>query len=374
MAPADTTIASDLRTLAELHDPNSRNTYLTVYVDLSHGLYAHFFENRLRACRELLKGDRELVENLEAGYAQAMKGVLGLKGLSEARGAAIFVSPVNDVFLAHSLTVPVKDHLVVDSSPYIRPLAKLSDDWETTALALVDQQTFQLHVISITGADRVASDSEHIMGRHKKGGCSQARFQRLRKGAIKGFLEEAADQIGKMMGKEKIENLVVAGPGIAKKDLIEYLTPRVRQQVIGIFDIHFEASRKELLEQTRSTMRSEERAEELERMAELKGEILTEGLAACGLREVRDMVMSGQVEVLLLSQGLKAGGWKCEPCQHLGLGQREVCRSCHQPVTQVDLIEELVEYAHRTDAEVDFIVDNEELEALGGVAALLRYR
>ena len=364
----------DLGALAGLHDQDSRNTYLTLYADLSHGINDHFFENRLRACRTMLKGDRKLVENLEAGYARAMKSLSGMRGRTGARGAAIFVSPVHSFHEEYALTVPVKDHLVVDSSPYIRPLARLTDEWETTALALVDQQTFRLYMLSITGSDRVASNSEHIMGRHKKGGCSQARFQRLRKGAIRDFLQEAADRTAELMRTEDLENLVVAGPGTAKKDLIGYLPPLVQKQVLGAFDFHFAGSHGELMTLAREAITAGERVEELNRVAQLKGEILSEGLAAFGLRQVRDAVMAGQVEVLLVSQDMKAAGWKCEPCQRLGLGHRKICRSCQRPATEVDLIEELVEYAHRTDAEVDFIADNEELEALGGVAALLRYR
>jgi len=364
----------DLRALSEHHDPDSRNTYLTVYADLSHGSGHHFFQDRMKACKAMLKGDRELVENLEAGYAKAMKGLSRLRGLSEAKGAAIFVSQAHELYQEHALTMPVTDHLVVDSSPYIRPLAKMSDEWETTALVLVDQQTFQLHALSITGMEKVGSNSKHIMGRHKKGGCSQARFQRLRKGAIKEFLEEAAERTARMMSEEGLENLVVAGPGNAKKELVEYLPPKVQEQVIGTIDFHFEASHRGLLDLAQAVVKADERAEEQERMAELTGEILTEGLATYGLREVRDAVQAGQVEVLLVSQGLRTGGWKCEACQHLGLGRREVCRTCERPVTEVEFIEELLEYVHRTDAEVDFIADNEELEALGGVAALLRYR
>jgi len=364
----------DLRALSEMHDARSLNTFISIYANLEQDLNLKFLEQRHTVCRSILKGNNLLVENFEKGFAQAIDRLRKLKGRPGVEGVAIFCSPMNDLFEFHELMTPVKDHVVVDSSPYVRPLTKLADEWETTALALVDQQNFKLFVLSLSSAEKVGSDSEQIMGRHKKGGCSQARFQRLRKGAIKEFLEEAALTIAEMMEREKLENLIIAGPGNAKKDLMDYLNPHARKKVVSVIDHHFKASHQELFDKAQEAIQAEERTEELERIEELKGEILTEGLAVYGLRETRDAVMAGQVETLLVSQGFTTGGWKCEACQLFDLGHREGCRSCSRPVTEIDFIEELTEYVHRTDGEVDFVMDSDDLEALGGVAALLRYK
>ncbi|KAA0009724.1 MAG: hypothetical protein FE037_05155 [Thermoplasmata archaeon] len=63
----------------------------------------------------------------------------------------------------------------------------------------------------------------------------------------------------------------------------------------------------------------------------------------------------------------------CERCQLVDIGRKERCPYCGSEVSEVDVIEEIVEFCERFDSRVIFCED-ESLHELGGIAALLRYR
>ena len=70
----------------------------------------------------------------------------------------------------------------------------------------------------------------------------------------------------------------------------------------------------------------------------------------------------------------KPKGWKCERCDVIEEGSESECVLCGERAYPVDLVEEIIEHAHKTSAEVIFVREpNEVLETMGNIGALLRY-
>jgi peptide subunit release factor 1 (eRF1) len=118
----------------------------------------------------------------------------------------------------------------------------------------------------------------------------------------------------------------------------------------------------------------DEKDKDDELVARWREEILKSGLAVYGLKETKIAVMNGQVEVLLVSKNHKEVGWICEHCQFVAAGSRKECPYCGGEVSEVDVIEEIVEFAVRSDTQIDFVESNPALVELGGIGGLLRYR
>ncbi|MEA2055019.1 MAG: hypothetical protein U9O96_07960, partial [Candidatus Thermoplasmatota archaeon] len=108
-------------------------------------------------------------------------------------------------------------------------------------------------------------------------------------------------------------------------------------------------------------------------LEKLRKEILTDGLAVYGIDATKEAVRNGQVEMLLVEKDYKLRGWICEQCQIVGKGIANKCFNCGNSVSEVDVIEEIIEFAERTDTIVKFI-DDDEIKNFGHIAALLRYR
>jgi peptide chain release factor subunit 1 len=182
----------EIRKLSEIYDVESRESFVSLYMNLVKKS-DRFVEKRKMACRSVLKEDRELMENFDKTMLKIEK-YLSINDREDGqKGFAIFASNEHNFFEAYKLGMPVEDLMVVNTSPYIRPIVTLIEDYETLGLVILDNHRAKIYVISsgrIEDKNKIVKD---IMQKHKKGGMSQARFQRLRRGAIEHFMKELSE-------------------------------------------------------------------------------------------------------------------------------------------------------------------------------------
>ena len=107
------------------------------------------------------------------------------------------------------------------------------------------------------------------MNKHKKGGWSQARFNRLRRGAINSFFSEVEEALN----KQSDERIIIAGPGKAKLQFLDMLPKNLKNCVVEIVDIDI-SDETEILKESKRLI--SERSERKSRKAvrQLKAEIL----------------------------------------------------------------------------------------------------
>jgi peptide chain release factor subunit 1 len=112
-------------------------------------------------------------------------------------------------------------------------------------------------------------------------------------------------------------------------------------------------------------------------------------LATYGEDEVRHALQVGQVDSLLVSEGLRKRriGLKCPSCGFEGkislsktpdVAHCPKCEQVAEIVSDVDLVDELFEIADSMGSKVELIsIESEEgdmlLKAFGGIAAILRF-
>ena len=363
----------DLKLFSEVHDPDSQDTYISLYFDVTKP-DLKFLDKRIRICKSILKQDRELLNNFDKTmemvreYAEKSGREKGQKGL------VIFASDEHNFFRPFKLSLPVENMLVADTSPYIRPLARLIDDYETFGLLLLDSQHMKLYIVSSGKVDFKAQKAKDIMNKHKKGGWSQARFARLRQGAIDKFMKEVAEDVEKTFSQDHIAKIVIAGPGNPKVQFKEYLSQHIREKIVDLIEIGFDEAEGTIVSKAAEIVIQDEKTQDDLHVAEWKEEILRNGLAVYGIQETKVAVMNGQVELLLVSKDFKKVGWKCEHCQFIDVGSKPECPYCGGEANEVDIVEEIVEFAVRTDTSIDFVDQNPMLDELGGVGALLRFK
>lgn len=360
----------DLRALAEVQA--DRDCHLSIYLpsgslaDLDAN--AAFIRDRVEDIRHALEGEveREFEETMSSlGQGLHHEPVPG------ERGRVFFVSACEDFLETYRLPVEVDRALVLDNSPYILPLTQLLDDHEDYGIVLMDSQEAVFYLVRSTIMKQVESASIDLMNRHKKGGMSQKRFNRLRRGQIDAFVDEIIDDLDRME-VTSLRGIVIAGPGEAKTLLVDALPPRYASLVLGLVDIDMDVRRAELVAHAEELARADEVSDEAAAIEALRRAIFKDGLAAVGMEETRGALARGRVATLLLETGLDVKGWVCETCK--GFSDSPVkCPRCGAKVSPGDLVNELVEMAQRTDADVQHVSDSPFLESIGGVGAVLRY-
>jgi len=350
-----------IRELSEIYDADSQDMYVTTYINKK-ALDVKFLDQRERACKLLLKGEE--LKNFGNTIEETKEFIKKNTGSN----LAIFASDKHNFFKSILLPIELKNALVVDSSPYIRPLARIQDEWESFTLVLLNSNYAKIFSVSLGKVEHKKNLSKDIMNKHKKGGCSQARFQRLRKGAIHAFFSEVEEALEKIADKR----IVLAGPGQAKIQFKDMLPKHLNERIVDLIDIDID-DEKELLKESINLISEREEQKSHEAIKQLKEEILKDGLAVYGIEETLRAVKNGQVELLLIEKNCKIRGWICENCQMVKEGAVKACLNCGKTVSEVDVLEEILEFAERTDAEIEF-TDDEGISNLGHIGAILRYK
>ena len=356
----DTDLGKLLKELSEIYDADSQDTYISFYINK--GKDAKFLEKREHACMSLLKGEEK------QNFQQTMEDIKEFLKKNVVRNGAIFASHKHHFLTCAPLSIEIDNSLTVDSSPYIRPLARIQDEWESFTLVLMNSHYAKIFSVSLGSVDREKNLSSNIMNKHRKGGMSQARFQRLRKGAIHAFFSEVEGALEKIADKQ----IVLAGPGQAKLQFQDMLSKHLAERIVKVIDIDIDDEQQLLKESARLISKREEQKSH-DAVQQLKSEILKDGLAAYGLDDTLQAVKNGQVELLIVEKDYKLKGCLCEHCQIVRAGHVKNCPMCGRPTSEVDVIEEIIEFAERTDADIEF-TDDEEISNLGHIGAILRFK
>jgi peptide chain release factor subunit 1 len=241
----------DLHALSEIRD--AKDTFLTAYFGATgRDSEQSFVESRLNAIKKALPKD--LLEAFQETLDMA-ESALSAPGVKGERGRVIFASASAGLLHVYRLSVEPESLVVWDSSPFLLPLAKLTEEYEDYGLLLIDSQEARLFLVKSNLLEENEKASIDLMNKHKKGGWSQMRYNRLRRGQISSFFTQLIEDLQKNEDLTKIRGLVVAGPGEAKGQLVEMMPHALKEKVIGIMDISMDGRKVERSRTARSSCR-----------------------------------------------------------------------------------------------------------------------
>ena len=304
--------------------------------------------------------------------------------------------------------------VVIDDPPEVFSSFRYRCDstFELTQLEdmLIDRTSYGLFVIDrgeaaygIATGKRIHCQEElqsNIMGKHRQGGQSAQRFERLIEEAAHNFFKRATEHACNywLPNIADIKGIIVGGPGQTKDFVVknDYFHHEIKKLVREpFFDVGYsnESGLRELVQRAGALMDQIELDAERKIVDNFLREVMqAHPKATYGEMMIRSALDQGAVDMLLLSEGLKKRrvGWRCKPCKHEWEASQnhrsEIpdCPKCdsedirEDPDRTMDMIDELTQLAGHTSAKVRLIsMDSEEGATLytsfGGIAAMLRY-
>ncbi|HIF46393.1 MAG TPA: hypothetical protein EYQ73_06360, partial [Candidatus Poseidoniales archaeon] len=343
-----------LKHLSSLYDRDNRDTYLSIFVDLQDQNHSKILSRRIKEIRSALS-DKEIADSLDSMFVKGMESISNLEG--KFRSAAVFLQLNDENIHAVGLGARIKNSVILDASPYVLPLARFADEYEGFLLVLLDGQ--QSKIYHVEGAvEEMRHEHEHsAIGRHKKGGWSQMRYQRNREGVVKQFYDEISSQVDDLISELGQVRVMIAGPGAAKKQLLSRLSKNAQKLTIATEDADLNNNDKKLLDRFIKLAKEQEQKEEDVYIERLRHGLMKSGMAITGVKSVLEAAESGRVESLLVQKEILIPGLKCEPCVTYMFNQGENCPKCFSQGNEVDFANEAVEAAIRNSSHVEFIDD-----------------
>src|SRR5262245_39051810 len=241
--------------------------------------------------RESLNGDCERIERYLAEELQP-----------STRGVALFACAGTGLFAAIQLPVPfTENRLVVNDRPHLYPLVRLDEGHPRYAALLVDTNSARIFVFG-TGVTIDTFDVQNPKTKHSKtGGTSQARFQRHVENVHLHHAKEVVDRLDQIVSAEHIEHVVVAGDEVIVPLLKEQFPERLRAKVIDVLRLDIRSPEHKVLAATLEALRKKDEATDETVVHELIGDYRAGGLALVGPERVREALVRGQVDTLVIA-------------------------------------------------------------------------
>ncbi|HXH81723.1 MAG TPA: Vms1/Ankzf1 family peptidyl-tRNA hydrolase [Candidatus Tectomicrobia bacterium] len=332
-----------------------------------------FVKNAVRRAREE-SPMRPHDDDLAWVEAQAAR-LVARDALEEASGVALFAGGDAGLREMVPLRVAPEQELVVDDTPYLRPLAAARDEAPRLLVVFVDGESARLVPLAEDGPGEEVTLRSPVEGRHADGGWAayaQSRYQRHIEEHRGQHYEAVAAAVAGLAEREQVERLVLAGEpravGLFRRHLPTDLDARVAGVVSGAR--HEPASA--LVERAGALLVEREMSEEMEAVDAVITEAAKGGRAVAGIPATVEAVNRDAVQRLYLLASFEREGVVCERCRAIQT-EAGACRFCGGPVREVELGEALVDRVLATDGEVTMIDRHAGLDREGGISALLRY-
>jgi peptide chain release factor subunit 1 len=364
---------SNIRDLAAFKGQDAPVTSLYLDVDGRRRIRARDCEDALERLARPVR-ERSEHDSVRTDLKRIEDYVRGGIDRSRVRGLAFFSCSAHDFWQVVELAVPVRDRLVVNHTPYVRDLEAVAARHERFAVLLVDRQRARLFVFHQGELvdrgeqfDRLPrhDDDGGQLGKDQVAGHNAAAAQRHLRGAAAGAFALHQEQ--------GFEHLVLAGPAEVTAELERELHPYLRERIAGRVALAAQAGEDEIRQAAEDVEATVERQREAALVDRLRAAVGAGNAGVAGLQGVLDALVARRVDVLLVSVGFEAPGWRCPDCACIAtLGRR--CPQCGNTMMEVsDVVEEAVEDALAQACRVAFCQDNADLDVLGRVGALLRY-
>jgi len=360
----------NLRKLTEMTSPE--RTFLSVFLAGPQSVAG--LESRFQKVRRVLKDGCSEKDEREH-FDENVKAVLNYLERNPLKSGSlcIFSCWALDFFQAVPLTAPVKDLVWIDSSPYIRPLAELQDEYENVAVIIADNKKARIFLVSsaLSGSEEVVKGN--VKNHVKKGGWSQQRYERRRDKQLLLYAREIIDALSKLEKEEKFRRILLVGGKeilrIVHENLPHALKSKVAEKALDLGKGKG-AVNKDIMD----LFFDQERQSEQDLWEKIRSEYLRGGLGVVGLDEVLSAAKVGRVEKMIVNRTFKPKGRRCRNCENLDLAAVETCSTCgSKSLFEIDVVNEIVEMLKLSGAETDFADPIQTLVDAGEIAALLRY-
>jgi peptide subunit release factor 1 (eRF1) len=291
-----------------------------------------------------------------------------------ARAVAIFSCAAAGVLEALALPEPVEPLVVIDTIPWLEPLAAMvtSEDW---GIAVVSRRAARLFRGGAEGLVEFATIHDDVHGRHATGGWSQARLARGVEEQVAKHVRHTAELLLRAHRRRAFEHLAIVASSELLPTVDARLPRELRDRLSGTIERDLEhASVHEIESAVAPVLRRAERDRERTLIVRLRDALGTGGPAAAGLDEVLATLEEERVEMLLIAEEPSLTAGLCPSCGRLSAATAGRCRFEDAPLTPVDAVEHLIALAARHSVEV--VAIGHERDALGEhgpVAALLRW-
>jgi peptide chain release factor subunit 1 len=292
-----------------------------------------------------------------------------------------------------------------DDHFWIDHLKDMMKDDKVVGILSLDTQEAGFGILTGDRWEVVESLTSGVAGKHRQGGQSARRFERLRDNELNEYYRRVADYAQKIFIDEyDVKGIIIGGPGPTKEGFIreEYLDYRLQNNVIAVLDSSYSGSEgvRELIDKVndQGIMADYRLMEEKKIVKRFISEVYSgKGLGIYGIYDVINALKNGYADLVIVTDDITILRLeiKCNKCQKsqekfiernelMSLKQELTSSTCSKcgsqdiELSDQDIIEYLEELSLISGSRLEVISGKTEegaqLASLGKIGALLRFK
>lgn len=368
----------ELREIAKMHAEDA--FFVSLYLNVNpltnrKNDYVIHVKNMLKQTAERL--DKVVLKKISSDLEKIEAYILANKRIFK-KGLAILSSQEKNAWREFHLSVPIKNEVIVDKRPYIKPLLDILDNYQRYAILLVGRESARLFIIHLGEIEEYTEvHSPDVPGRHKKGGwfaLSEKSYERHIDYHVALHLKDVLKQLDSFLSGEYVGRLIIGGSEEAVTKVMVMLPQAAADKIIGTFQAEMFAKSKEILEKVEPILKTFEKKKEAETIDNLLTKAMKNENAVIGIEDVLNALQEGRIMNLVFLKDYKQSGLACKNCEYLTVQHISICPYCKGEMQNVNYIVDLVaQKAVEQGAFVEVTEENKKLQESGSIGAFLRF-
>ncbi len=351
--------------------------------DRSRGKYLIKVKNRVKAAIQALPRlglERSRSDQVARDLGRIQDFLRNPGNLPHTQGMAIFACEGIGLFETVPLPVVHRSRLSVDTSPLVRELASVEEEFGRLVTVVLDRSRARFfEVTAFDCRELVGLRSESTRGKRfhgdqdGSGGWGEHTYNnRIRQEKQRHF-EAIARELFAMDRRHPAHGIVLAGTGAEASAVEPFLHSYLTERLIGTVRLNPKDATTASVHSATLAVREEyERVSERASVHEMLEGIGT-GWGVNGLSPTLKALARGQVRSLLVNSEADQPGFRCGDSGRLAVSERE-CRGEGEPIPVLDVIDDAIEEALRQGVDVNVVYEPEARDAIESLGAILRFR
>lgn len=294
----------------------------------------------------------------------------------ETRGVAIFACSYENIFYDYQFKAPFENRIIVDGYPHIKPLLEIKHETQKIIAVMLDSRSARIFDIAWGGIKFEKKIKDYVPSRVKVGGCNQLRFQHHVEDHILRHLKHVIAFLQNLVIKEKPAGIIISSQDELMASFKKELPKFLLDKIIAEENLDIRKDTDKVLTQVLEDFKKREQITEENLIVNIKTKALSTELGAAGLEETVDALNKKLPFVIVMDKTLKAKGYICVNCGKLFIYEPIACQYCSGVGWKMeeDLPERILQEAERHGIKIHLMEKSRQLDDIGGIGALLKYK
>lgn len=358
----------NIETIEQLAKIEGENL-VSLYLDLDRSKYSNIgIKDKVKDLLKKVEINDALKDDLSNKLSDFLSRVSG-----NTKSVAVFYSKAH--WYPYVFSHPLDDFVCVDNFFDLEPLLFLLSENRNVAVLLINSEESRFLAVFLGNLEDHRHLEDRIIRKHKKGGWSQARFERKVDGEIKEHLKHSSDFLIRMDKIYKFDYIFLRSDSELENEFKNIVPKNILDKIRGDIKVDFNAPAEQIIgmvDRLTQEKVQEEENKEVSEITELYKNRHGENKIVTGIVEVTRALYDNKISKIIVNEEYSEPGFFCVFCGYIALSE-EYCPYDQTPNSRTkNVVSVVLDQALAKGAKIEVLKNDAKVKELGEIVGILR--